>query len=64
LVREVFRELAGFEVPNLDKSVHRAGNQVVAIGGESGTLCVRLVAKLRARTCKMKDGWRWMEMDE
>lgn len=39
-------DFARGEVPDLDEAVHRAGDQVLTIRGESGTLHVRLLSEL------------------
>lgn len=39
-------DFAGGKVPDLNEAVHRAGDEVLTIGGEPGTLHVRFLSKL------------------
>lgn len=39
-------DFACCEVPNLDEAVHRAGDQVLTIRGEPGTLYMGFLSKL------------------
>lgn len=60
-------DFAGGEVPDLDEAVHRAGDQVLTIGGESRTLHMRFLSKLwrgkRHATClghkTDHNLWKW-----
>lgn len=50
-------DFARGEVPDLDEAVHRAGDQVLTIRGESGTLHMRLLSELireEMRSCQKK----------
>ena len=47
-------DFARGEVPNLDEAVHRAGDQILTVRGEAGTLYVGFLSKLWRRKKKKR----------